>query len=66
MGQTFKIVNRYGTLYVAFNGLRAENHNETWSTSYTSETIYIKLRDCVDFLESLGLKVDVSKLVEDK
>lgn len=64
LGNSFEIENKYGTLYVAFHGLKATNHESSWSTSYSSETVYIKLRDFVDFMQALGIEIDADKLAE--
>ena len=57
-----KIVKKCGDYYVAFDGINPVNNSDTWSTSYISETIYIRLSDAIDFLKALGLQVDTSKL----
>ena len=61
---SFEIENKYGTLYVAFHGLKAEDNSATWSTSYKDETVYVRLRDFVDFMQALGIAVDQDKLVK--
>lgn len=62
LSDTFEIVNKYGTLYVAFHGLKAHDNAETWTTSYGEETIYVKLRDVVNFLAALGVRLDAVAL----
>lgn len=58
------IVNRNGVLYIAFKGLKATNNSDTWSTSYSSETIYIPLAEFIGMLELLGVKLDLAKLTK--
>lgn len=57
-----ELVNKNGKLYIAFNGLKAVNHDDTWSTSYHSETVYIPLAEFVGVLELLGVKFDLESL----
>jgi len=54
-----EIENRYGKLYVKVPALVAHNNSETWSTSYSTETVRVPLESIIGILQLVGVKVNL-------
>lgn len=54
-----EIENRYGKLYVKVPALVAHNNSETWSTSYSTETVRVPLESIIGILQLVGVKINL-------
>ena len=55
-----KLENRYGKLYVNIPALVAHNNSETWSTSYSTETVKVPLESIIGLLQLVGVQVNLN------
>lgn len=54
-----ELEKRYGTVYVRMPALVAHDNANTWSTSYTEETVRVPLVTVIELLQLLGVKVNL-------
>lgn len=57
--ENIEIENRYGKLYVKVPALVAHNNSETWSTSYSTETVRVPLESIIGILQLVGVKINL-------
>lgn len=57
---SIEIENRYGKLYVKVPALVAHDDSETWSTSYSTETVRVPLESIIGVLRLVGVKVNLN------
>ena len=55
--RNIELEKRYGTVYANIPALVAHNNSETWSTSYTEETVKVPLVSIIELLQVLGVNV---------
>ncbi len=55
-----EIENRYGKLYVKVPALVAHNNSETWSTSYSTETVGVPLESIIGILQLVGVQINLN------
>lgn len=60
--RNIELEKRYGTVYVKIPALVAHNNSETWSTSYTEETVRVPLITIIELLQLLGVEVTYKKM----
>lgn len=57
--ENIELEKKYGTVYARIPALVAHNDSETWSTSYTTETVGVPLATVIELLQLLGVKVNL-------
>lgn len=57
--ENIELENRYGKLYVKIPALVAHDNAETWSTSYSTETVRVPLESVIGILQLVGVRINL-------